>query len=252
MTALALVSAVNAQEKKPGIPEAQQLMERARQAKEAGRMDEARELAEKARQIGEMHHGKKDGRPGFDKERAEHLEQARRKIEELQREGKHEEAEQLKRRIAGVMAEKHGGPPGGHDGPPGKPAEGPAKIRHLMEAIRNLREAGLNEPAESLEKVLHKMKEDFERRQKEGGEHARGPEGEGRRKEPPHPGPEAGPRRGAPQGPGAEPNPARELHAIREQVEKLSRAVEELRAQVNRRNEGGEHKEHGEIRRPGN
>ncbi len=51
-----------------------------------------------------------------------------------------------------------------------------------MEAIRHLREAGFNEPAENLEKMAHKMKEEFERRHKEFAEHARGPEGEGRRK----------------------------------------------------------------------
>ncbi len=54
----------------------------------------------------------KQGGPGMDKERAERFEKARHEIEELHRAGKHEEAEQLKRRLAGAMAEKHAGPPG--------------------------------------------------------------------------------------------------------------------------------------------
>jgi methyl-accepting chemotaxis protein len=33
-----------------------------------------------------------------------------------------------------------------------------------MEAVQHLRAAGLNEPAESLEQMAHKMREEFERR----------------------------------------------------------------------------------------
>lgn len=275
LSALAFVAAVNADEpKRLENTEAQDLMKRAHDAKEAGRYDEARQLAEKARGLAEKH--RPNGGPDMPvdrKERAERFEKAKHEIEELHRAGKHEEAEQLKRRLAGAMAEKH-------DGPPGRPGEGPEKIRHLMEAIRHLREAGFNEPAENLEKMAHKMKEEFERRQKEFAEHARGQEGEGRRKEEPPPSPEAGSRRGGPPpapsadasprrggppapgpdagsrrklppgpGPGAE-SPRNELQAIREQVEKLSRAVGELRAEMNRRGNGGDRKDHEDIRRP--
>lgn len=275
LSALAFVAAVNADEpKRLESTEAQNLMKRAQEAKAAGRYDEARELAEKARSIAEKHRPGDKGKPGMDKERGERFEKARHEIEELHRAGKHEEAEQLKRRLAGAMAEKHAGPPG-------KPGEGPEKIRHLMEAIRHLREAGFNEPAENLEKTAHKMKEEFERRHKEFAEHARGPEGEGRRKEgsppspeagprrggpppapsadasprrdgPPGPGPDAGPRRKTPPaaGPDGGPSPRGELQAIREQVEKLSRAVGELRAEMNRRGNDGDRKDHEEVRRP--
>lgn len=281
LSALAFVAAVNADEpKRLENIEAQNLMKRAQEAKAAGRYDEAHELAEKARQ---MAGPRLDGGPNANdrKEHSERIEKARHEIEELLRAGKHEEAGQLKRRLAGAMAEKHDGPSGRHDGPPGKLGEGPEKIRHLMEAIRHLREAGFNEPAENLEKMAHKMKEEFERRQKESAGHARGPEGEGRRKEGPPPSPEAGPRRGGPppappadasprrdgpSGPGPDagprrrmppaagpdggPSPRGELQAIREQIEKLSRAVMEMRAQLNHRGEGGDRKDHEEVRRP--
>lgn len=211
IAALALVSGVNAQDKQPGIPEAQKLMERAREAKEAGRYDEARELAEKAKQIGGMKH---DGKPGMDKGSPERLEKVRHEIEELHRAGKHEEAEQLKRRVAEAMEHKK-------EAPQGKEGEGPARLRHVMEAIRHLREAGLNEPAEGLEKLARKMHEEFEHREHEQGDkHMKGEHGKGDK----------------PHGPGDE------LHAMREQMEKMAHAIEELRAQVRQHGDEQERK----------
>lgn len=204
VAALTPVSAANAQEKKPGVPEAQQLMERARQAKEAGRYDEARELAEKARQAGGMHH---EGKPGTEKKGPpERLEKVRREIEELHRTGRHEEAARLKQRVAEAIEHKE----------MTSPDEGgrPERLRHVMEAIRHLREAGLHEPAEGLEKMANKMREEMERRAQAG--HA--PRAE-----------KACPAAG-------------ELHAMREQLEKLGRAVEDLRAKIQGREE--------EVRKP--
>lgn len=221
VTALALAAAVNAQEKKPGPPpEAQQLMERARQAKEAGRYDEARELAEKARQIGERHH---EGKPGFEKGAPERMEKVRHEIEELHRAGKHEEAERLEHRVKEAMEHRKEAP--------SKGAEGPEKLRHVAEAIGHLRAAGLNEQAEGLEKIARKLHEDIEHREHADQErHAEkhGKDGPPRKMEKP----------GQP--------PGNELHAMREQIEKMARSIEELRAQVNRR--GSEE----EIRRPKN
>ena len=218
ITALALVSAVNAQEKKHANIEAQQLMERAKQAKEAGRYDEAKSLWEQAQKAGGMH---REVKPGGDKGGSpERLEKVRHEIEELHRAGKHEEAEQLKHRIAESIAHKK-------EAPQPKEGEGPAKIRHVMEAIKHLREAGLNEPAEGLEKLARGMREQFEHR--EQAEKSRKPE----------PGPKGEPSRKA-----DKPRPqGDELHMMREQMEKMAHAIEELRAQV--RSRGDE-----EVRKP--
>lgn len=216
ITALALVSGVNAQDKQPGIPEAQKLMQRAKEAKEAGRYDEARELAEQAQKIGGMH---REGKPGINGGAPERLEKVRHEIEELHRAGKHEEAEKLQHRVAEAMAHKKG--------LPSKEGEGPARLRHLMEAIHHLREAGINEPADSLEKMAHEMKEELGHREQAD---------KGRK---PEPGPKDGPPRK-----GDKPHPpGDELHAMREQMEKMSRAIEELRAQIKGR--GDE-----EVRKP--
>lgn len=221
LTALALVSAVNAEDKKPGIPEAQQLMQRAKEAKDAGRYDEAKELFERAQKLGGMH---RDGKRGINGGAPERLERVRHEIEELHRAGKHEEAEQLKRRVAEAMEHKKG--------PPIKEGEeGPARLRHLMEAIRHLREGGFKEPAEGLEKLAHGMREQFEHR--EHAEKSRKPDS----------GPKDGPPRKADKP--AHP-PGDELHAMRAQIEKLSHAVEELRAQINKdKGQGSE-----EVRKP--
>lgn len=211
MTALALLSAVKAEEpKRNEIPEAQKLMERARQAKEAGRFDEAHELAEQAKKIGSAH---RDGRPGINGGAPERLEKVRHEIEELHRAGKHEEAEQLKRRVAEAMEHKRAPEPKRASAP--KEGDGPARLRHVAEAIHHLREAGLNEQAEGLEKIARGMHEQLEHREKE--ERSRN---DGK----PRP-------------------PANELRAMQEQIAKLAHAVEELRAQIKGRGEE-------EVRKP--
>lgn len=212
LTALAFLSAVHAEEPKRGESvEAQKLTERARDAKQAGRYAEAAELSEKAEHLLEKQRGEKPGPGGVD---AGRLEKARHEIEELHRAGRHEEAEQLKRHVAEGRASGRGGQP--------TEAEGPAKLRHIMEAIHHLREAGLDEPAEGLEKLAHKLREDVERREREHAGRGREPEKH-----------DLAPR-----------PPAGEMHAMREQIEKLGRAVDKLRAQLNRR--GGSE----EVRRP--
>ncbi len=220
--AMLLISGVNAQEKPSAGPEAGKLMERAKAAKDAGRFDEARELAEQAHRAGAGKHDDKARRKEkHDAHGAapERLEKARREIEELHRAGKHEEAGALKRRIAEGMEHKKASPM--------KEGEGPARLRHVMEAIRHLREAGLNEPAEGLEKLARGMREDFERHeQAEKIREMRKPNDDG----PPRKA--EGPRTGGD-----------ELRAIREQMEKMSRAIDELRAQVSGR--GDE-----EVRKP--
>jgi hypothetical protein len=50
------------------------------------------------------------------------------------------------------------------DGSSGDPR---ARLAHLLEAIQHLRAAGLNEPAENLEKMAHEMHEHLEREQRE-------------------------------------------------------------------------------------
>lgn len=160
--------------------------ERTRQAKSDGRIDEVRELTHQAEQL--RHAGQ--------------MAAVKREIEELHRAGKHEEAERLGRKIAETHKERA---PGKR-----KPApEGAERLHHLGEAIRQLRQAGLDEQAEDLERLAHRMKEEMARHEREA--------------------------RGAAMPDVVQEVMARnkaELQAMREQIQKLAHAIEELRGQL--------------------
>lgn len=72
-------------------------------------------------------------------EMREKMEQVRQQIQELNAAGKHEEAEQLARRVREEM---------------GKSGEQPERMRHVAEAIKHLRAAGMNEAAEHIEQMV--------------------------------------------------------------------------------------------------
>lgn len=137
------------------------LEERAHAAKEQGHAEEAKELMQQARRLhAEMGgHGDKGG---F----GEKLEVAKRRIEDLHKEGKHEEAEKIEGRLhagAGKMHEQ------------ARTEAGPDSERkqHVMEAIKHLHAAGLHEAAERLGPALHEGRKDGDKGQREH----RGPEG---------------------------------------------------------------------------
>ena len=124
----------------------EELTERARRAKAEGRDEEAEDIMRKVKQLqGELREGAPQ-KPEHDKAAG-----VRREIEELQKAGKHEEAERLAKKVFG------GDPGGAH-------AEGPERLQHLLQAIEHLRAAGLNEPAASLEGVAREMKENLGRK----------------------------------------------------------------------------------------
>lgn len=128
ITSLALACGGMAQEAKENPKQAlQSLMERARDAKAAGRHDEAKELAAQAEKIQhalQEHEGKKPE--------------------------KHAEKQM----------EKH---PGKEMPFPGKGPE-VERLQHVMQAVEHLRAAGLNEPAAGVEQIAQHMRHEMEER----------------------------------------------------------------------------------------
>lgn len=125
---LALACGAIAQEAKENPKQAlQSLMERARDAKAAGRHDEAKELAAQA-------------------EKLQHALQ--------EHEGKKPE------KYAEKQLEKHLG----KEMPfPGKGPE-VERLEHVMQAVQHLRAAGLNEPAQGIEQIAQHMRHEMEER----------------------------------------------------------------------------------------
>lgn len=132
---LALACGALAQEAKENPKQAlQSLMERARDAKAAGRYDEAKELAEQAEKI--------------QRELHEH--------EGLKKPEKHAEKH----------AEKH---PGKEMPPPFKGGPEAGRLEHVMQAVQHLHAAGLHEPAQNIEQIAQRMRrEQAEAHAKEG------------------------------------------------------------------------------------
>ncbi len=138
ITGLALACGGMAQETKENPKQALQgLMERARDAKAAGRIDEAKELMEQAEKI----------------QRELHEREGMKKPE------KH--------------AEKH---PGKEMPFPGKGPEG-ERLHHIMQAAEHLHLAGLHEPAKNIEEIAHNMRREMEERMKREQAEAHGKEG---------------------------------------------------------------------------
>lgn len=133
---LALVCAgATAQETKENPKqELQRLMERARDAKAAGRIDEARELSEQA--------------------------------EKLQRE-LHEHEGKKPERHAEKHMDKH---PGKDMPPPFKGGPEAERLQHVMQAVEHLHAAGLHEPAKGIEEIAQHMRREMEERMRR--EHA--------------------------------------------------------------------------------
>jgi hypothetical protein len=105
------------------------------------------------------------------------IERMKRAMAELQQAGKHEEAEQMGKKLQAMLARQDGE----RDQSRGRSAaDGPDRLRHLQEAIGHLRAAGLQEPAQDLERVAAKMKEQFEQQQHRGHDGGSAGESSGR------------------------------------------------------------------------
>lgn len=136
---LALACGALAQEAKENPKQAlQSLMERARDAKAAGRYDEAKELAEQAEKI--------------QRELHEH--------EGLKKPEKH--------------AEKH---PGKEIPPPFKGGPEAGRLEHVMQAVQHLHAAGLHEPAQNIEQIAQHMRREMEERMRREQAEAHAKEG---------------------------------------------------------------------------
>lgn len=203
---LALACGSYAQEKSTGKPkeELTQLMQRAREAKAAGRFDEARGLAAKAHELAKelkvpLHKGEHRGekKPGAHPEK---------------KPGTPVETK------PGTPPEKHVKQPhpAKQPGPPEKKApprfQGPEgeRLHHVVEAIEHLRAAGLHEPAKGIEEIARNLHREMEERAKR--EHAKE-----LGKEPEHP-------------------MAARVHAemdeMRQQIRKLAEQVEQLHKEL--------------------
>ncbi len=193
------VQAESPEPKKDGKDDFHELLERAQKAKAEGRYEEARELAEQLRQKRGI--DKTDRKP--DGERPERMARVKEEIEELHRAGKHEEAEQLKRKYQGEFMAKHR--------PDGKgPAPEDERLGHLQEAIKHLRAAQINEPADQLERMAEHLREELQARKRAEGEEFRKKHPEGGKH-----GPEAG-----------------QLREVRERLDQMNRKIEELNAKL--------------------
>lgn len=194
LSAATFITTANAQDVRGKL---QELEQQARAAKEAGRADEAQAIVDKIHRIKAEH---KDGD-------GDKMEMAKRKIEELRKAGKGEEAEQLERRIRDTGEKRPNGDVGR------KEKGGDDRRQHIGEAIRHLRAAGLNEPARDLENLIR--------------EHDKM-------------GKEEGPQRAMRDMQAQTHGALRDMHeqsqrALRdthEQIKKMAQAIEELREQV--------------------
>ena len=143
----------------------------------------------------------------------EKMQKAKREIEELRAHGNHDEAQRLEERVRAEMqkqmakraqSERHGDA--------ADAGEMPDRMRHIAEAIKHLRAAGLNEPAERIERMAREeqqksrvgeqpvAREEFQRAMRDTQEQMQ-----------------------------------RALKDTHEQMAKMARAIEELREQVSKR-----------------
>lgn len=216
LIAAATVSASHAQEGADIKARFKELEAQARAAKEAGRHDEAQAIMEKAkRMIAE----KRDGEQGGDK-----LEMAKRKIEELRKAGKNEEADQLERRVREAGEKRRDRE---KEKPAGKVRDGERggdeRMEHIEQAVKHLRAAGLHEPAERILQMA--------RGQQNPQEHRPNPDGDAQQDQ----------LRRALRETQEQTHRAlrdtqaqteRALRETHEQMAKMARAIEELREQV--------------------
>jgi hypothetical protein len=137
-----IATPVFAQENAELRKRAQELEERARQAKEEGRPEQAKELMDELRKLKQEAHGGDE-----EQARDKKLGRVKAEIEELHNAGKHEEAERLTKRLEEAMPKSFK-----EDRKENPDAE---RRDHVMAAIKHLHGAGLHEQAQHLEQMLH-------------------------------------------------------------------------------------------------
>lgn len=196
--AFALATGLHAQKTEQPRAEVEKLFEKAKHAKDAGRNEEADELIRRAKGLEAEQKEGKPVKPVTDK-----LGMAKHEIEELHRAGKHEQAEQMERKLAETMHGKH------EQGPKGGGAS-PERLAHVGQAIEHLRVAGLGEEAGHLEQIAHHMMEEMAQR---GHDFAGGKPG-------------ADPMQGAMR------EMQEHMQQLSGQLQKMAHGIEELREQV--------------------
>jgi hypothetical protein len=149
--------------------------------------------------------------PGMSPERERmyrRLQEIRQKVEQLEKEGKHEDAQHLKREADEMVAKfrAHEG------GPHGSPAmtEKMARLQHLRVAAENLKAAGMEQEARHVMELAERVQREM-------------PEG-------------PAPMHGEPG------NPQRALEEMHGQMQQMHREMQELREQVKHLIERSEHK----------
>lgn len=145
----------------------QELRARAAEAKQQGRMEDAQKLHREAEELAQATRdtGRKDGGDRRDpspqvRELAQRAEQLQQKAREAKDAGRmdeaqklHEEAEQLTKH-AREANRKEGAPDREGAKRDGKDNAPEQRMQHVENAIRSLRAAGMNEPADALQKQL--------------------------------------------------------------------------------------------------
>jgi hypothetical protein len=209
-----------------------ELEERAHAAKEQGRGDEAKEVMQQVQRLhAEM--SERERRHGDSGK----LEMAKRRIDELHKAGKHEEAAQLERRLR-EAGEQRGDAERKESG-------GDAERReHAKEAIRHLHAAGMHEPAERVEQTLREDSKKPEQGERKHGDKAARSGHEGGSPQ------EGDERMRRAMGEMQEQvqramrdmqeQTQRALRETHEQMAKMARAIEELREQAARPRRDGE------------
>jgi hypothetical protein len=154
-----------------------------------GKIDQAEALAQRTRKELDQHRramanrkrGERDehGKREQDPEVRKFLEQAERKINELRKQGKHEEAEKLLRHVKAEMAERHEHGEG-REREHGEREHGEreggneARMKHIGAAIEHLQAAGMRDWAEEL--AAHAREMNKERGHREAREDREEPE----------------------------------------------------------------------------
>lgn len=214
-----------AQDRERPAGEIDRLTQQGKEARAAGRNEEADAFIAKAKQLeGEA---REEGRERERREREgrnRKAEAQRRQIEELRRAGKHDEAQRIEGDLNDFDRDRD------RDRRPLR-ADGDDRVRHVEEAIKHLHAAGLHEPAERLEGSARAMRE---RAGNDPHERDNGPRD--RRDEGPRDLRGDGPRDLRGDRPREMEGVVRDLHRgmeeLRVDLRKLARNIEELREQV--------------------
>ena len=217
----------------------QAMKQKVEQLEKEGKHEEAEKVKREAHELmGRMNpHGREGGPAGPESEKLrERLQAMKQKIEQLEKEGKHEEAAAVKREAQAMMGRMSRG---GEGAPAGGSRQGPgdmsARIQHMRMAAENLKAAGLEPEAQHVMQMIEHI-------QRGGGEGR--PHAEGRAREEGRPHPEGqtrgeGRSRGegqpmpgrSPRGEGGSPH---EVQELQNQIQKMHHEMEELREQLKR------------------